>query len=402
MNIIFAYSVLLAALVMISAAMPFYLIPRVIRRAKAWGILDLPDVRKHHRAPTPRLGGLSIMPAFWIGCSVALLLTAVFSVRILSNDLSLFLNSVLGLLIGGTGIFLLGCVDDFKRLTAGQKLVSQLGIVAISLNFLPLPSNIFGFTAEPIVMSGVIFLWLVIIPNSVNLLDGVDGLTASVATVFFTGLTILAGIYQEWGWLLILLPALAAILGFLKFNWSPARIFLGDSGSLLIGFAVAYLSIIFAIRPMGGADSSWNPLMSLLLTSVWFLDTFLAIIRRYLQKRPSLRVFFRRSRSTYLALQGEALANICRPDRKHLHHRLLDSGLSAQQAVFVISSAAFAAICLAVSVSLPSVPGKIVFVSLGLLALSIGLGAYLIKLLNQPTSRSESLHKTPAARKKAA
>lgn len=385
MMAIVAIGFLVLSLSALAAITPFYLVPRVIRRAEEWGILDLPDERKAHTTPTPRLGGLSIMPAYWIGSAVALLLASVFSLKILSHDLPAFLNAVLGLLIGCSGIFLLGCIDDFKRLTAGQKLATQLGIVAISLNFLPLPSAIFGFNVDPLLLSGLIFCWLVILPNSVNLLDGVDGLTSTIASIFFGSLCLIAMGIGEWGWLLILGPALASTLGFLRFNWAPARIFLGDSGSLLIGFAVAYLSIIFALTPKLSSGMSWNPVISLLLTSVWFLDTTSAVVRRYFEKRPSLKIFFRRSRGVYLALQSEALANICRPDRKHLHHRLMDMGFNAKQVVLILSSLAggtmFAAVGLTISsFSIASLSAQQLIVgSLGFLILVLTSTAWLYR-----------------------
>jgi len=346
---------LLLALSVIAAIIPFYLVPRVIRKASEWGVLDHPDERKAHIIPTPRLGGLSIMPSLWLGCSVALLLASVFSLRILAPEVPVFLNAVLGLLIGCTGIFLLGCLDDFKRLTAGQKLATEAAIVALTLNFLPLPSLILGIPVDPFLVSVLIFGWLLIIPNSVNLLDGIDGLTASISSLFLATCSVLAIFRGEMGWLLILVPALASTLSFLKFNWRPARIFLGDSGSLLLGFAVAYLSLMFAMSPKGDSGHSWNIFISLLLTSVWLLDTLLAITRRYWDKRPTLKVFFRRSRGKYLALQGEAFANIVRPDRKHLHHKLVDIGFSSSQTVYIICTIAAGSMLSALGFSISGV-----------------------------------------------
>lgn len=374
MNGLLIISVLLLALSAIAAAIPFYLVPRVIQKAADWGILDLPDPRKVHESPTPRLGGLSIMPSLWLGSSVALLLASVFSVKILSADLPIFLNAVLGLLIGCTGVFLLGCLDDFKRLTAGQKLATEAAIVALTLNFLPLPASILGYTIDPFLMSGFIFVWLLIIPNSVNLLDGIDGLTASVSSLFFATCSVLCLFIGELGWLLILIPALSSTLSFLKFNWRPARIFLGDSGSLLLGFAVAYMSLIFAFGVKGPGGHSWNIFISLLLTSVWLLDTLLAVARRYWDKRPTLKIFFRRSRGTYLALQREAIANIVRPDRKHLHHKLVDIGFSSSQTVYIICSIAAGSMLSAIGFSLSGISfWSLPWLSIAVLGASLSL-----------------------------
>lgn len=332
----------------LAAVLPFQLIPRIIRRAPDWGILDYPDSRKPHVKPTPRLGGLSIMPSIWLSCSLALLLSSAFDVHALSANLSLFTKSVIGFLIGSTGIFLLGMVDDFRRLSATHKLSAQILIAAIVVHFLPTPQTVLGVELNPWLIQAAFFTWLVIIPNSVNLLDGVDGLTSSVCSVFLISSAVMSFMIGEFGWLIILLPALSSTLSFLRFNWRPAKIFLGDSGSLLLGFCVAYMSLLLATTPASGEN--WNPIVSLSLSFVWVLDTVLAIIRRYWGRKPSIEILMRRSRGTYLNLQRNALANIVRPDRKHLHHRMMDRGLSSQSIALTLSgvSLSFSLIGLAV------------------------------------------------------
>jgi UDP-GlcNAc:undecaprenyl-phosphate GlcNAc-1-phosphate transferase len=201
---------------------------------------------------------------------------------------------------------------------------------------------------NPLFIQAAFFAWLVIIPNSVNLLDGVDGLTSSVCSVFLVAASAMSLMVGELGWLIVLLPALSSTLGFLRFNWRPAKIFLGDSGSLLLGFCVAYMSLLLATTPASGEN--WNPVISLSLSFVWVLDTVLAIIRRYWGRKPSIEILLRRSRGTYLNLQRNALANIVRPDRKHLHHRMMDRGLSSQSIALTLSgiSLSFSLIGLAV------------------------------------------------------
>lgn len=332
----------------LAAVLPFQLIPRIIRRAPEWGILDYPDSRKPHVKPTPRLGGLSIMPSIWLSCSLALLLSSAFDIHALSANLSLFSKSVIGFLIGSTGVFLLGTVDDFRRLSAAHKLSAQALIAAIVVHFLPAPQSVLGVAINPWMIQAAFFTWLVVIPNSVNLLDGVDGLTSSVCSVFLIATALMSFLVGEFGWLLVLLPALASTLSFLRFNWRPAKIFLGDSGSLLLGFCVAYMSLLLATTPASGEN--WNPLISLSLSFVWVLDTALAVIRRYWGRKPSIEILRRRSRGTYLNLQRNALANIVRPDRKHLHHRMMDRGLSSQSISLTLSgiSLSFSLIGLAI------------------------------------------------------
>lgn len=340
MSIYLTLFLILFGMIGLAAVLPFQIIPRIIRRAAQWGILDFPDRRKAHAKPTPRLGGLSLMPAVWLGCAIALLLSSAFDIQALSANLSLFTKAVIGFLIGSTGIFLLGMVDDFRRLTATHKLLSQILISAVVVHFLPMPHSVLGFELNPWLIQTVFFGWLVIIPNSVNLMDGVDGLTSSMCSAFLLTCALMSLLLGELGWLLILLPTLAAVLSFLRFNWKPARIFLGDSGSLLLGFAVAHLSLLMATTPASGEN--WNPLISLFLVFVWILDTSLAIFRRYFGKIPSAQILVRRSRGTYLNLHRNALANIVRPDKKHLHHQLLQRGYSAPAVALFLSAAALA------------------------------------------------------------
>jgi len=348
MNFDWTFFLILIGSMGLAAAIPFQLIPRIVRRASQWGILDFPDVRKPHNMPTPRLGGLTIMPAVWLGCSLALLLASAFDISALSANLSLFSKAVIGFLIGTTGVFLLGTVDDFRRLSATYKLCAQVLVAAIVVHFLPAPQFILGLEVSPWLIQIVFFTWLVIVPNSVNLLDGVDGLTSLLCAIFMGVVSLMSLLIGELGWLLISLPMISATLSFLRFNWRPARIFLGDSGSLLIGFCVAYLSLLIATTPASG--EGWNPLISLCLAFVWILDTLLAVIRRYFDRLPSKEILLRRSRGTYLNLHRNALANIVRPDRKHLHHRLMDRGFSSAAIALILSgvSAGFSLVGLSV------------------------------------------------------
>lgn len=346
-----AFCLLVLLLAVAGVLIPNYIAPILIRKAGHWGILDFPGSRKSHTAPTPRLGGLSLMPAFWLGSSICLLLLSSNSSFIFSAHESLFFQTVLGLLIGSSGIFLLGSLDDFKRLSAFEKLAAQMGIAFVALHFLPLPSHILGIEISPLFVGTLFFTWLVIVPNSVNLLDGIDGLTSTLVSVFFVIAGALSVMRAEPGWLLVLAPAMLATLSFLRFNWRPAKLFLGDSGSLLLGFAVAYLSLALAIFPQQSGSLLWSPWISFALAFVWLMDTALAIARRYFQKRPGLEVFLRRSKATYFGLQRNAIKNICRADRNHIHHKLLRWGLNSPQAVFVLASLSVVFMALALPLS---------------------------------------------------
>jgi UDP-GlcNAc:undecaprenyl-phosphate GlcNAc-1-phosphate transferase len=313
------------------------IIPWVIRGAFSMGILDQPAQRKVHTLPTPRLGGLAIAPGLWVGCTVALVILWSFPGMRSVESFYRLAPGITGLLIGGTGALFVGILDDLRPLQAGKKLMGLALVSLIALQFMPLPEQIMGLAIHPTLMFALAFSWLVVIPNAVNLLDGIDGLTSTLFSLFSVFLVLTSLISGHWLIALCLTPLLCASLAFLRFNWSPAKIFLGDSGSLMLGFCVAYLSLFAAIVPSTSSSGySWNIFISLALTSIWVLDCLYAIIRRYRAKVPHVKIFVRRSSGTYLGLQQEALKNIFRPDRGHLHHRLLSRGFSASKASLLL------------------------------------------------------------------
>lgn len=333
---IFLVSLTLIALV--CAGMTFLILPAVIRKARKRGFLDRPNSRKIHSIPTPRLGGLGIAPALWLGGALSL---------IAGNSLvqaewsQIYSSAVIGLILGCSAMFLLGLIDDLKQLRASQKLIVQIAAAIIAANFLPIPESLMDLPLSPLFGKALVIGWLVVIPNSVNLLDGVDGLTGSLVGLFFIVISFLACVTGQYGWLFLTVAGLASIAGFLYFNWSPARIFLGDAGSLTLGFIVAYLSLYFSLNrtPLSGFE--WNPLLSILLTLVWVLDTSFAIARRYFGHLPPLKILRRRSKAKYLAFHGFAFKKIWAPDQGHIHHQLRRAGFHSSQIVAVISLFSF-------------------------------------------------------------
>lgn len=320
-----------------SGAVANGLVKLVIARASRWGALDLPNERKIHKAPIPRLGGLSIIPGVWLGASIALVLSSRPEVIDVWAGQFSFARMSIGFMLGSFGMFMLGTVDDLKRISASKKLVFQIIIAVIAFQFLPMPESILGFNVPAWLCSALMLGWLILIPNSVNLLDGVDGLTGSLFLLFSFCLGLLAVLRGEFIWLLILAPMFTATLAFLRHNWNPARIFLGDSGSLTLGFTVAYFSLAFSMTSTSLFSQNWNLALTISLTSIWLMDTLYAIVRRYAKKAPSLEILFRRSKVTYLLLHSKALRNVIEPDRHHFHHRLISLGLGAKQVVLVLA-----------------------------------------------------------------
>lgn len=282
--------------------------PAVGRAAVAWGAVDLPGPRKVHQKIMPRLGGLALYLSFLVGIPLVLYPT----------HLS---QTAYGLLIGTTLIILVGVIDDVFGLSPWFKLLGQVIAAVsilpfgISITFLTNPLNgqlvALGWLGMPVTL-----LWIVAVTNAINLIDGLDGLAGGVSCI--AALTVAAVGWTQWKifgaagqqeiiWLALLLAAI--LLAFLRYNFYPARIFLGDSGAMFLGYLLATISVLGLTKSVT-AVSVFVPLVIL---GVPLTDTVFAILRRYHQRRP-----------------------IFQADREHLHHLLLTMGLSHRQAVLVV------------------------------------------------------------------
>jgi len=280
--------------------------PIVGRVAQLFGVIDRPDDRKvNRRQDIPLLGGLAVALGFFVGLSVAILL---------AGDGVEFRNHIEGQLFGSLLLLMLGVVDDRRPLTARSKLAVQVAAAAVAIAY--------GFRIEhftdPITLTTwavptplvwlITLLWIVGITNAMNLMDGLDGLT--------TGLGVIIGLTLTWICFQAGQPAatlagvafLGALLGFLPYNFPPARIFLGDTGALFIGFNLSLLALE-GYRKL----SLLTFVVPLLALAVPLLDTALSIYRR-IRRRKS----------------------ILSPDRLHMHHRLLESEGSHRAAVLSI------------------------------------------------------------------
>lgn len=272
--------------------------PAVRKLAIKIGAVDQPNARKVHKTPIPRLGGLGI----YLGFMVAILLT-------LPLDAQIY-----GVLLGATLIVVLGLIDDLVELSPKIKLIGQILAAAILVVFDVRISNI------TVPFEGMIFLgsyassiltviWVVGIVNTVNLIDGLDGLAAGTSAI--TALTLfLVGVQKGQ-----FIPAIMAIalmgssLGFLKYNFNPAKIFMGDTGSMFLGFVLAAISIEGALK----STATIALAVPILALGFPIFDTTIAIVRRFLNRVP-----------------------IFQADKGHFHHKLVEKGLTHKQAVLVI------------------------------------------------------------------
>lgn len=281
----------------IALAVAYFITPQVKKLAVKLGALDAPDDRKVHTRPIPRMGGLAIYAAF--------MLAVVASMHI--N------REIMGLLVGGTVILIVGIIDDLKPLPARVKLLGQIVAAAVLVMFdirIEWLTNPFGemiyvdYLAIPLTI-----IWVVSLTNTVNLIDGLDGLAAGVSTI--ASITILlVALQQNFFTVAILTAALAGgAFGFLQHNFNPAKIFMGDTGSMFLGYMLAAISILGAVK----SAATIALIVPIVALGLPILDTAFAIIRRYMSGRP-----------------------IFKPDKGHLHHRLLEMGLTQKQAVLLM------------------------------------------------------------------
>ncbi|MBU2698926.1 UDP-GlcNAc:undecaprenyl-phosphate GlcNAc-1-phosphate transferase [Sporomusaceae bacterium BoRhaA] len=323
----------------------YFLTPYVKNLAIRLGALDAPDARKVHKTPIPRMGGLAIYVGFVI---------AVLSSMHLSQEL-------IGLLTGGTVILIVGIIDDMVQLSAKVKLLGQIAAAAVLILFdirIEWLTNPFGDMVYVEYLSIPITLfWVVALTNTVNLIDGLDGLAAGVSTI--AAVTILLVALQENSLIVAVLTAALAgsAFGFLQHNFNPAKIFMGDTGSMFLGYMLAAISVLGAVK----SAATIALIVPIVALGLPIMDTAFAIIRRYSNGQP-----------------------IFKPDKGHLHHRLLEMGLSQKQAVllmYVISG------CLGLSaIALTEVnKGLAALIILALLAVAF-FGARKIGVLKQTGS----------------
>lgn len=261
----------------------FFLTPLASLVSRKINVVDVPGGRHIHQKITPRMGGLAIYSAFMIGCAL-----------FLKVDQQLF-----AVLIGGSIIAISGFLDDLISLSPKIKLVFQIvaALVVVLYGDVRIDSINIGFFSFDFGFFSIIItmLWIIGITNAVNLIDGLDGLCAGVASIILATLATLSFMQGRMDIVLICLILLGSTLGFLFYNFYPASIFMGDTGSLFIGFMIATISLLgfksTAILTLGPA---------IFILAIPILDTFLSIIRR--------------------KLKGVAIMS---PDKEHLHHTLM-------------------------------------------------------------------------------
>lgn len=297
--------------------------PIVTRFAIQRGLLDRPDgERRLHGRPIPRLGGVGVFAAVLIAASAGASLES-------ATQLLTLLPFILSIAAGATCLFVVGLVDDLKGVRPAVKLVvqSSAAIIVWQRGFrveqLILPGGrviVLGMLALPLVVA-----WIVGLSNAFNLVDGADGLAGGVAVIALAATAVSALVLRNTMVFWFSAALIGAMLGFLRYNLPPARIFLGDSGSLVVGFLLAVLTVKGMTRH-DGAVFALGPIFAL---SYPLLDTGISMLRRWLRREP-----------------------LSRADGRHIHHQLRKLGLGARQSLLVLLGLSSLVAALGVSASL--------------------------------------------------
>lgn len=275
------------------------------------GAIDIPkDDRRMHKKPIARLGGLAIVVAFLVSI-IFNLASSANTTASLEFDIQFF-----GMIAGIIVIVILGIIDDVKQLGAKLKFVIQI-VAALfvvttgtTINLITNPLSLSGVSnLSPVISYLLSILWIVGITNAINFIDGLDGLAAGVSSIASLSLFIVSVLRGDVMTAMVTAALAGSALGFLPFNFNPAKIFMGDTGATFLGFTLAVVSIQGTLKQYTAIAIA----IPLLVLGLPLFDTAFAIIRRILQGKSPMQA-----------------------DRGHLHHRLIDMGLSQKQSVVIM------------------------------------------------------------------
>jgi UDP-N-acetylmuramyl pentapeptide phosphotransferase/UDP-N-acetylglucosamine-1-phosphate transferase len=281
--------------------------PIVRAIALNFGYVDLPSARKVHRQPIPRIGGIAI----FVGTAVALLIVYLLGGMELLTAKTI--PGILGVSLGSVCFFLIGLTDDLIGLSPIARLLLQClvaslaWLIGVQIEFLTIPG--LGLVQLGWLSLPMTVIWLAGVVNAINWIDGLDGLASGVSGIAATVIFVICLYTGQPAGALLVLALAGSLLGFLVYNFNPARIFMGDGGSYFIGFLLAGVSAIDLVK---GATAT-AILLPILILAIPILDMSVVIFVR-----------LRKGCSPFIA------------DKQHLHHRLLKAGLSHRSTVFVI------------------------------------------------------------------
>ncbi|MGL4819751.1 MAG: glycosyltransferase family 4 protein, partial [Bacilli bacterium] len=271
--------------------------PLVIRLSYRIGALAMPDPRKVHKKPMPTIGGLAIFIAVMVGY-----IFGAFNHEELT-----------GISIGAVVIVVTGLLDDRFDISARMKLLGQ-AVAALCVIGSGLSIEILNIPFVGIIDLGTFsyvltFLWIIGITNAINLIDGLDGLSAGISAIAIASIAAIAGVSGKTLILSLALLVLGGTLGFLFYNFYPAKTFMGDTGALFLGYSISVLSLLGLYKSV----TLFSFVVPVLILGVPIFDTLVAVVRRIVQKK-----------------------SIVAPDKSHMHHRLLAMGFTHRGTVLLL------------------------------------------------------------------
>ncbi|MDC7221293.1 MAG: MraY family glycosyltransferase [Spirochaetales bacterium] len=293
-----------------SFATSHFLLPKIIATAHRFHWFDPPEDRKIHTGLIPRLGGIAIVSSLAISAIVAPFLAS----RIMGKNISPFKYMIPNMILvsGGLLIFVVGLIDDFKSISAKKKLAFQIIAALLAcaggakINFFMVPFIWYkvelGIWAWPITV-----FWIVAIVNALNMIDGMDGLSGTISGLACLTYGLVFMLQSNYLLSIFCFALLGSIMGFLMYNYPPAQIFMGDSGSMFLGFFLAVIPL--AAEP----DSGGSLVLPITMLVIPIIDVIAAIIRRGRDRVP----FFE-------------------PDRSHMHHKLLRMGFDERRILSLV------------------------------------------------------------------
>ena len=317
-------------LLCISFAISLILVPIFIRLAKKFGFVDYPNYRKVHTVPMPYLGRVAILVSFTI-------------VTLFSQPAEMEYKPII---IGAAILCFVGLVDDKYDLKPMVKFIGQLVAIGVPIYYGIIIDTItpFGIEINFGVLSVLVtVIWMAAIINAINLIDGLDGLATGVVIIALASIAVITIFQSNIFVMMICIILIGSLLGFLPYNFHPAKIFLGDNGSMMLGYIVGVLSII------GFKNITFISLFfPIIILGVPFIDMFFAVIRRFREG-----------------------VSVMRADKNHLHHRIRHLGFSHRESVVLIYFIALLFAIGGVVMYLATVPGAIIIGAMLLLTTNL-------------------------------
>ena len=296
----------------------FVVTPHTMRLAKKVGAIDIPNDRRVNKKPMPRLGGLAVIAGFVVSIIYLFITTSIEGKLNLFGEENYYLKMI-GFFLGALILGLVCYLDDVKGVPSWVKLTAQIiaSIIVVACG-VKIENISIPFTEGKIIMGDIFsyiltVCWIVGITNAINLIDGLDGLSSGVTLISCLSLLMVFALNGSPLIAIVLITALAgALVGFLPFNFSPAKTFIGDTGSNFMGFALAIISIL-------GVAKTYTALVliaPIIILAMPIFDTLFAIFRRL--------------------IKGKSIKAVFKPDKGHLHHKLMAKGYTQKQAVLIM------------------------------------------------------------------